>query len=79
MLIELSIMTFYTRETRQNILGRADNGGGELVIERIHHKPETRANFNDPFSEAVRNNLKLPVKIISSLVGELARWKRADL
>ena len=48
MLIELSIMTFYTRETRQNILGRADNGGGELVIERIHHKPETLANFNDP-------------------------------
>ena len=56
-----------------------DKGGGELVIERIHHKPETRANFNDPFSGAVRNNLKLPVKIISSLVGELARWKRADL
>ena len=51
-------MTFYRRETRQNILGRADNGGGELVIERIHYKPETRANFNDPFSGAVRNNLK---------------------
>lgn len=72
-------MTFYRKETRQNILGRADNSGGELVIERIHYKPETRANFNDPFSGAVRNNLKLPVKIISSLVGELARWKRANL